>query len=215
MAATFAFPLLEQAEELARLGNWSAEVYRDLMAYQQGRIAGSELRRKYCHTLAIMQLDMTGMTETAMHGGSLLSFVRVLDAHKVCVPVLRAHQAGHVRAFADDLTATFPDPDQALNAALDIHDRMQALNAAQADPARRVLCCIGLGFGEVFAIGLDKAMGDEMNRAAKLGEDTAKGGETLITEAFHAGVAGRADCVFERRSDDELPFGFYSVARKP
>jgi class 3 adenylate cyclase len=213
MSKPFAFPLLEHPEELARLGNWSAEVYRDLLAYQQGRLAEPELRRKYCHTVAIMQLDMTGMTETAMRGGPLLSFVRVLDAQKVCVPALLANGAVHVRAFADDLTATFAEPSAALDAALEIHRRMEALNAAQTEPARRVSCCIGLGYGEVLAIGPDRAMGDEMNRASKLGEDTAKAGETLITEAFYDRVRDRAGVRFERRTNDELPFAFFSVAR--
>jgi class 3 adenylate cyclase len=214
MAQSFLYPLLEHAEELARLGNWSAEVYRDLLAFQQGRLSEEALRLKYCHTVAVMQLDMTGMTESAIHGGALLSFLRVLDAHKVCVPALRDHGARHIRAFADDLTATFPAPDLALNAALELHKRMAALNAVQPDPARRVSCCIGLGFGEVFAIGVDSAMGDEMNRAAKLGEDTAKAGETLVTESFYRHVRGRADCRFEEVTDRELPFLYFNVMPK-
>jgi class 3 adenylate cyclase len=214
MARSFTYPLLEHAEELARLGNWTAEVYRDLLAYQQGRLTEAELRRKYCHTVAIMQLDMTGMTSAAMESGAVVGFVRVLDVHKVCVPVLREQGANHVRAFADDLTATFAQPAPALDAALEIHRRMEALNAAQQDPARRVSCCIGLGYGEVFAIGLDRAMGTEMYFASKLGEDTAKGGETLITEAFHRTVAHRGDCRFEPVQNDDLPFPYFSVSAK-
>jgi class 3 adenylate cyclase len=214
MAQSFPFPLLEHAEELARLGNWSAEVYRDLLAFEQGRLSEEALRVKYCHTVAIMQLDMTGMTETAMRSGTIVGLVRVLDVHKVCVPVLREHGAVHIRAFADDLTATFPTAAQALDSALEIHRRMEALNAVQADPARRVSCCIGLGFGEVFAIGMDRAMGNEMYFASKLGEDTAKAGETLITEAFHREVAHRSDCRFERVENGELPFPYFSVIPK-
>jgi hypothetical protein len=214
MARSFTYPLLEHAEELARLGNWTAEVYRDLLAYQQGRLTEAELRRKYCHTVAIMQLDMTGMTKSAIQSGPLVGLVRVLDVQKVCVPVLRGQGADHIRAFADDLTATFSGPGQALDAALEIHRRMEALNAAQADPERRVSCCIGLGYGEVFAIGLDRAMGNEMYFASKLGEDTAKAGETLITEAFYGHVHRRTDCRFEPVKNDDLPFPYFTVKAK-
>ena len=214
MVQSFIYPLLERPDELARLGNWSAEFYQDLLAFQQGRLSEEAVRRKYCHTVAIMQLDMTGMTSSAVRNGPLVGLLRVLDAQKVCVPVLQGQGAGHIRAFADDLTATFSTPAQALDAALEIHRRMEALNAAQPDPERRVSCCIGLGFGEVFAVGLDKAMGNEMYFASKLGEDTAKAGETLITEAFQREVSHRADCRFERRTSEELPFPYFRVVPK-
>ena len=46
---------------------------------------------------------------------------------------------------------------------------------ASGDPTQ---CCIGIGFGSVFAIGPNLAQGDEKNRASKLGEDIARAGET-------------------------------------
>jgi class 3 adenylate cyclase len=211
MTKAFPFPLLEPVERLARFGGWSEEVYRDLRAYGDGQLDEAALRRKYCRTVAILQLDMTGMTEAAMRGGALVSFLRILNAQQVCAPVLLEHGATHVRAFADDFTAIFPVPGPALDAALGMHQRMTEYNAAQPDPALRVECCIGLGYGEVFTIGLDGAMGDEMNRASKLGEDTAAGGETLLTENFHAHVRHRGDCRFERREHPEVPFPFFAV----
>ena len=50
-----------------------------------------------------------------------------------------------------------------------------------------------------------------MNRASKLGEDIARGNETLITERVHDEVAARDDIIFERQDHDDLLFPFYRV----
>jgi len=78
------------------------------------------------------------------------------------------------------------------------------------DPAE---CCIGIGFGPIYAIGPNHAMGDEMNRASKLGEDTARGGETLVTEAAYATLEQRPRVRFEPQADDDLLFPFYRATR--
>jgi hypothetical protein len=52
-----------------------------------------------------------------------------------------------------------------------------------------------------------------MNRASKLGEDIARGSETLITENTYEAVAGREDLVFERQDQDDLLFPFYTVSK--
>ena len=168
-------------------------------------------RAKYAVHVAIMQLDMTGMTEAAIGRGSLFSLLRIFDVQKICGPVFEAFHATHIRAFADDFTAIFEEPDQALDSAFEIHRRMAAFNRSEIANPQTVECSIGLGYGEVFRIGPDLAMGDEMNQSSKLGEDTADGGETLITAKFHSEVKARADCRFEPRVSAELPFPFFSV----
>ena len=48
-------------------------------------------------------------------------------------------------------------------------------------------------------------MGDEMNRASKLGEDTARGNETLVTSNVYFALRNRSDVLFEQlASDDQL-----------
>ena len=64
-------------------------------------------------------------------------------------------------------------------------------------------------FGDVYEIGPNLAMGDEMNRASKLGEDIARGGETLVTEGVMAALSSRADLRFEHVSGDDLLFPYY------
>ena len=210
MGKALPFDLLEDPRELAACDGWSEEVYRDLLAYHDGALSEEGFRQKYEITAAILILDMTGFTEAAMKG-EMASFMRILRVQKVCVPVLWQHGANHVRSFADDLYATYPDAGRALDAALEVHRRIRTFNASTLAGDNPAECCIGLGYGKVLRIGKDFAMGDEMNRASKLGEDTANGYETLITEQFYGQVSGRDDCAFERCGGAEFGFPYYSV----
>jgi class 3 adenylate cyclase len=209
----FPFDLLEDPAELASFEGWSEHVYRDLMALQEGSLSRQDFDEKDLRRSAILVLDLTGFTETTIRGGAPQSFLRILDAQRVCLPVLRQRGAGFVRTFADDIVALFDDPGPALDAALDIHARTweyQKLHPREHDPAE---CCIGIGFGPIYAIGPNHAMGDEMNRASKLGEDTARGGETLVTEGAYATLEQHPRVRFEPQADDDLLFPFYRATR--
>ncbi|MCB1323336.1 MAG: hypothetical protein KDK34_23960, partial [Leptospiraceae bacterium] len=128
-----------------------------------------------------------------------------------CGPVFKEYHAYHVRAFADDFTALFESPDDALSAAFEIHRRIRTYNRTQNSDRQAAECGIGIGYGDVYTIGIDRAMGDEMNRSSKLGEDTARGNEVLVTENVFASLRNREDCEFQRRVFEEIPFPFYEV----
>jgi class 3 adenylate cyclase len=212
MSAPFPFQVLDSPVALASCQWWTEEVYCDLLAFQAGRISAAELDAKYVHRKAILTLDLTGFTEHCMYHHPAHAFLRILDAQKICVPVLQEHGASLIRAFADDLVGLFDDPVPALEAAFEMHRRVAAFNASELrgpDPAE---CCIGIGFGDVYAIGMNRAMGDEMNRAAKLGEEIARGGETLVTGNLHAMLQDRDDYLFEPQRTDDLPFPYFRAS---
>lgn len=210
MSDDLPFALLEDPGQLAAYQGWAKEVYEDLLALDRGTLSQREFDARYVYTRSILVLDLTGFTNTAMHGGAVRSFMRILDAQKICIPVLRQHGAGFIRTFADDIVGLFDTPGPALEAALEIHRRTELFvrSARRLDPAE---CCIGIGHGSVYAIGPNHAMGDEMNRASKLGEDTARGGETLVTERAWEILSERNDVRFELQSSDDLIFPYYRV----
>ena len=107
---------------------WTEEVYRDLLALQEGSISHDALDAKYLYRRAILTLDLTGFTVQAMKDRPLNALLRILDAQKVCIPVLHEHGALLVRAFADDLVGLFEEPGRALDAAFEIHRRVTAFN---------------------------------------------------------------------------------------
>ena len=197
------------AKQLARLEGWSEEVYRDLLAVESGHMTEAAFDEKYLTTKAVLVLDVTGFTTSTIHGGAIGSFLRILDAQKICAPVLHKYGASCVRAFADDLIAVFDEGGVALDAALEIQREASALDASKH--VQRPECCIGIGFGSVYAIGPNHAMGDEMNQASKLGEEIARGGEILVTENAFRALEGRADVRFESQTVDDLLFPYYRV----
>ncbi len=214
MIEPFPYPLLEQPEELARYDGWSEQVYRDLLAYQSGQLSREELDAKYLHRKTILTLDLTGFTVSCFDGRHVQAFLRILEAQKVCIPVLREHDAWLIRAFADDLVALFDEPGRALDAAFEMHRRVAVLAARGPATGNPAPCCIGIGHGDVYAIGPNLAMGDEMNRSSKLGEDIATGGETLVTENVFAELRSRGDVDFQLVSGDALLFPYYRATRR-
>ena len=205
----FTLPMLQDPAQLAEFDGWTESVYRDLMALQAGEKSIESIDEKYLYRTAILVLDLTGFTVQAMKAPQLKALLRILDAQKVCIPVLQEHGASLIRAFADDLVALFDDPSQAVDAAFQVHRRIQAFNASGHASDTPPLACIGIGYGDVYRIGPNLSMGDEMNRAAKLGEDIARGNETLVTSNVYFAMRSRTDVQFEQLAADDQLFPYY------
>lgn len=184
-------------------------MYADLLALQEGHVSQSAFDAKYRYRTAILTLDLAGFTVSCFEHGEPAAFQRILNAHKVCIPALREKRPTLVRAFADDLVALFDDAGQALDAALELHRRVALFSEQCLVGAEPIECCVGIGYGDVYAFGPNRAMGDEMNRASKLGEDIARGGETLVTQGAVEVLRDRTDVVFERFAEDGLLFPYY------
>ena len=206
---TYPYQLLDDVKTLASFEGWSEEVYRDFFKLQQGEMTEAEFSQKYHREHAILSMDMTGYTSSAMRHGELQSLLRILDAQRVVIPVLQEFGAELIRCFADDVVALFHEPNAAVDAAFEVHRRIQLFNASSLASRTPTQCCAGIGFGPAYAIGPNLAQGDEMNRASKLGEDIARANETLITELTYAAVADRNDTRFERQDQDDQLFPYY------
>lgn len=211
---TYPHDLLEDPGILASFEGWSEDVYRDFLRVRRGEMSEAEFSEKYHYERAILSMDMTGFTAAAMHRGELESMLRILDAQKVCLPVLREFGAEIIRCFADDVVAIFVDTESAVDAALETHRRIRLFNQSGLASEHPTECCAGIGFGRVFAIGPNLAQGDEMNRASKLGEDIARANETLLTERAFEAVRHRDDLIFERQGQDDQAFPFYRTISK-
>ena len=211
---TFPHPLLDDSEILAGFEGWSEDVYRDFFKLKNGEMAEDKFREKYHWKRAVLSIDMTGYTASARQYGELQSMLRILNAQRVVIPVMQEFGAELIRCFADDVVALFEDPDSALDTAFEIHRRVQLFNRSSLATEDPTLCCAGIGFGQLFAIGPNLAQGDEMNQASKLGEDIARANETLITERAHAAMVSRADVRFERQDQDDQLFPFYRATTR-
>jgi class 3 adenylate cyclase len=212
MSSNLPFPLLTAPEQLASCYGWSEDVYRDLLAVQEGSMSHDALERKYLRRKAVLSLDLTGQTAQAPRQRALHALLRIFDAQKVCIPALREHGASAVRCADDDLVALFDEPEHAVEAAFDVHRRLALFNQSGLAGEGPPLACIGIGVGDVFTVGPNLAMGDEVNRAAKLGEDLARGNETLVTANVYFALRHRPDIVFEQLSNDDQMFPYYRAS---
>jgi len=211
---TFPYRLLEDSAKLASFMGWSEEVYRDFFRLRSGELSEARFIEKYQRRRAILSIDMTGFTTAAIRLGELPSLLRILDAQRVAIPVLEDSGAELIRCFADDIVALFDNPNIALDAAFEIHRRVQQFNQSSLASRHPTHCCAGIGFGPIFAIGPNLAQGDEMNQASKLGEDIARGNETLVTERAYAALVGRSDVIFEPQEFDDQLFRFYRATSR-
>jgi len=211
----FPHALLEDAAELAGYRGWREEVYADFLAMQRDEMSEAEFRTKYEWDRAVLVVDMTGFTKTAIITGEIPALLRILNAQKVAIPVLRESGADVIRCFADDLVALFTDPHAALDAAFELHRRIELFNQSGLASDHPTECCIGIGFGRVLGIGPNMAQGDEMNEAAKLGEDIARANETLVTQRAYDALRDYPEVAFEEQTMDDQLFPFFRATRNP
>jgi class 3 adenylate cyclase len=207
----FPYELIEDPKMLSELGEWDEDVYCSFNKCQAGEMSEEEFRERYTSEAAILILNMTGFTKACLTHGSLCGFLKIFEIQKICLPVFMKFETKKIRTFADNFTVTFHHPENALEAAFEIHQRIRIFKQTKQSNEICFECSIGLGYGEVFKIGPDQAMGNEMNQTSKLGEDTAKKGEILITEGFYNAVKDCSDLSFTPCAHDNLPFQFYRV----
>ncbi len=161
-----------------------------------------------------MVVDSTGFSRVSAAHGILHFLSRLASMRETVRPVLERH--GHIiaRFEADNVFAAFDSPDTAIRAAMDIHHAVEfsGLMLTDTEPFR---LCIGIGFGRMlYAESMEGYFGKEMNLASKLGEDTANGGEILLTESTYNNASQELVAGFERRSTlvSGLSFDYYHAS---
>jgi len=141
----------------------------------------AEIERRFSQTRAVLILDMVGLTSTTQDEGIIPALEAIYHLREVAVPILAEHGGRLLKAEADNLFGEFDTPGQALTAAVEILNRLQAIDLGAS---------IGIGYGEVLAVGDQNLYGDQVNVASRLGEDLAGPNEILITEAAHGAIDG-------------------------
>ncbi|MCB1692355.1 MAG: adenylate/guanylate cyclase domain-containing protein [Pseudomonadales bacterium] len=144
-------------------------------------------------------LDSVGFSRVAEAHGILHFLSRLVAMRDVVRPVLRQHGALSTKFEADNAFAVFDAPDEAIAASLAIHRAVDAhsLMLTESEPFR---VCIGVGYGQMlYSETLEGYFGEEMNLASKLGEDTADGGETLVTDNAYRNASQDMVSAFEPR----------------
>ncbi len=131
---------------------------------------------------AVMFTDLAGFSrQTAAFG--IIHFLQIIhEQEKLLLPVVRDHEGILIKTEADSLLVIFRRAPSAVRCAVEMQRVSQKVSERRM-PEEQILLCVGIGNGRILRIGDGDVWGAEVNAASKLGEDTAKAHEILVTQS--------------------------------
>jgi adenylate cyclase len=147
-------------------------------------------------TWAIVFTDLSGFSRQVAAFG-IIHFLQVIFQQKrLLLPIAAHHDGILIKVEADSFLILFKRASSALRSAIEMQHACHDYNARRA-PEEKVLLCVGIGFGRILRIGDSDVYGQEVNAASKLGEDTAKADEILVTAALREATGAMAGIDYE------------------
>jgi len=144
-----------------------------------------------------MFTDLTGFSRQVEAYG-ILHFLQQIWEHVVLLePIIVENDGVLIKQEADSLLVLFRRAEQGLRCAHAMQQAVAKKNIGRT-PETEVLLCVGLGYGQILKIGDDDVYGAEVNAASKLGEDTAKANEILVTGAVKGALGDTPGVTFEQ-----------------
>jgi adenylate cyclase len=133
-------------------------------------------------TWSIMFTDLSGFSRNVAEFG-IIHFLQIIyESHRLLIPCINEQDGILLKKEGDSLLVIFKRPEKAILSAIAMQQVLKEYNQGKQE-AEKVLLCVGIGYGKVLKIGDDDVFGEEVNAASKLGEDTAKAWEILVTES--------------------------------
>lgn len=147
---------------------------------------------------AVMFTDLAGFSRQVAKFGIIHFLQIILEQQRLLLPIVERHDGILIKSEADSFLILFKKPAHALACAVEMQRMCQTVSARRAAEEQIVLC-LGIGYGKLLKIGDDDVFGHEVNIASKLGEDTAKGDEILVTRAAREALGPTPDVTWEER----------------
>jgi class 3 adenylate cyclase len=136
----------------------------------------------YGAKISPLVIDSVGFSRTTSQMGITHFVYQMAKAQEIMEAILNETDVMDFSFKADNCFAHFKHPDSALQAALLIRKAVQEAEIPLVNDEIYGLS-MGIGYGEMlFSGGSDGYYGNEMNLAAKLGEDTGERDDILLTE---------------------------------
>lgn len=137
--------------------------------------------------LAIMFTDLSGFSRNTAKFGIIHFLQTIYESERILTPLIEEHNGILIKTEGDSMLVIFKNPQNALNCAINMQKEVRRYNKNK-EKEEQVLLCVGLGYGDVLKVGDSDIFGYEVNLASKLGEDTAKSYEILVSENFKANI---------------------------
>jgi len=136
---------------------------------------------------SVMFTDLSGFSRQVEAFGIIHFLQIIFEKKRLLLPIIAAHDGILIKVEADSFLLIFKKARAALECAIEMQRACQNLNERRL-PEEKVLLCVGIGHGRILRIGDVDVYGKEVNAASKLGEDTVKSDEILVTEAARLAV---------------------------
>ena len=131
---------------------------------------------------AVLYTDLSGFSRHVAEFGIVHFLQTIYESHRLLVPLIEKDNGILLKTEGDSLIVMFRHVNDAIRCAVAMQLCTREYNKTRID-AEKVLLCVGIGYGEMLRIGDADIFGSEVNAACKLGEDTAKSNEILLTGA--------------------------------
>lgn len=139
----------------------------------------------------VMFTDLSGFSRGVAKFGIIHFLQTIYESERLLIPVIEEHDGILLKTEGDSFLVIFRNVVKAIQCAVNMQRILKDYNENKPDE-EKVLLCVGLGYGRVLRIGDSDVYGHEVNTASKLGEDTAKATEILVTGAV-ARAAGQME----------------------
>jgi len=137
----------------------------------------------YGEEWCVLFTDLAGFSKQAKDYGIIHFLQTIKESEKMFSPIIEKYDGFVVKSEGDSLIVIFRSPKKAIKCVVEMQYTSQKYNVDRAE-VDQIHLCTGMGWGKILRIPGETVdvFGEEVNFAAKLGEDTAKSGEILITE---------------------------------
>jgi class 3 adenylate cyclase len=161
------------------------QAFRDLLPGEALR-PGEEIA---IDNVTLMFTDLAGSTSLYERIGDGPAYRLVRDHFAFLAAAVRRHNGTLVKTIGDAVMAGFADPADAVRAALEVQDTVNAFNARQGEQA--ITIKIGLHGGPCIAVTMNDKLdyfGSTVNTAARL-QGQSHGGDIVLSESLAADPA--------------------------
>ncbi len=148
----------------------------------------------------VMFTDLSGFSRNVEKFGIIHFLQTIHESQRLLIPILEDNDGILLKVEGDSYLVIFRNIGKAIHASIHMEKALTKYNKKKSKE-EQVLLCVGLGYGKVLKIGDNDVFGAEVNAASKLGEDTAKAGEILVTESVKNNCDTKLKYIFEEIRD--------------
>ena len=146
---------------------------------------------------AVMFTDLSGFSRFVAEFG-IIHFLQIIyESQRIFSPCIDDHDGVLIKMEGDSMLIIFRQPSNAVKCAIDMQRVAKKYNQDKSD-AEKILLCVGIGYGKILTIGEQDVFGAEVNAASKLGEDTARPWEILVTDSVANSIQEIPDISLEK-----------------